>query len=153
MSVPHIRRLGPGDISAARALNVLYADAFEDPERYADTPPDDDWLAALLARPEFIALVAEADGMIVGGATAYVLPKLERATSELYLYDIAVADDWRRRGIATGLIRVLHAIGGHVGASTLYVQADPEDGPAVSLYSGLGRRADVFHFDLLPGGD
>jgi aminoglycoside 3-N-acetyltransferase I len=148
-----IRRLGPGEIAAARALNALYADAFEDPDRYAGTPPDDGWLSALLARPDVILLMAEADGVVVGGATAYTLPKLEQATTELYLYDIAVAERWRRRGIATGLIRQLQEVAAMLGSVSLYVQADPEDAPAVALYLRLGHRADVFHFDLLPGSD
>ncbi len=150
MSDVVIRRLGPDGIAAARALNALCAEAFEDQDRYAGSLPDDGWLASLLARPDVVALVAEAEGTVVGGATAYVLHKLERATTELYLYDIAVVESWRRRGIATRLIRQLQAIAGETGASSLYVQADPEDGPAVALYTRLGTRADVVHFDLLP---
>jgi aminoglycoside 3-N-acetyltransferase I len=145
--------LGPGEVAAVRALNRLYAEAFDDPERYAGAPPADAWLAALLARPEVVALVAEADGAVVGGATAYVLHKLERATAELYLYDIAVAERWRRKGLATRLIRTLHGLAADIGVSTVYVQAEPEDEPAVALYTRLGTRADVFHFDLLPDKD
>lgn len=145
-----VRRLGSSDLAAARALNALFADAFEDPERYAGAPPPDAWIAELMARPDYVALVAEADGEIVGGLTAYTLPKLEQATSELYLYDIAVGETHRRRGIATALIRALQAIARRIGAATVYVQADPEDAPAVALYERLGTRADVLHFDLPP---
>lgn len=145
-----VRRLGSSDPAAARALNALFADAFEDPERYVGALPPDAWIAGLLARPDYVALVAEADGAVVGGLTAYTLPKLEQATSELYLYDIAVAETHRRRGIATALIRELQALARAIGATTVYVQADPEDAPAVALYERLGTRADVFHFDILP---
>jgi aminoglycoside 3-N-acetyltransferase I len=37
----------------------------------------------------------------VGGLIAYELEKFERARSELYIYDLAVAEDHRRRGVAT----------------------------------------------------
>lgn len=143
-----VRRLDSTDLAAVRALNRLFADAFEDPESYAGAPPADAWIAGLLARPEYVALVAEADGAVVGGLTAYALPKLERATSELYLYDIAVAETHRRLGIATALIRDLQAVARRMGAATVYVQADPDDAPAVALYEGLGRRAEVLHFNL-----
>jgi aminoglycoside 3-N-acetyltransferase I len=32
----------------------------------------------------------------------------------------------------------------------IYVQADHGDDPAIALYSGLGRREDVLHFDIAP---
>jgi hypothetical protein len=31
----------------------------------------------------------------------------------------------------------------------MFVQADPEDDPAVALYAGLGTREEVLHFDIL----
>jgi hypothetical protein len=34
------------------------------------------------------------------------------------------------------------------GAHVLFVQADYGDDPAVALYSKLGRREDVMHFDI-----
>lgn len=148
-----IRRLGLDDVAAARALNALFADAFEDPARDTGMPPEDGWIAGLLARPDMIMLAAVAGGAVVGGLTAYALPKLERATSEIYLYDIAVAAGWRRQGIATRLIRDLEAIARELGAATLYVQADRDDGPAIALYQGLGRGAEVVHFDLMPETD
>jgi aminoglycoside 3-N-acetyltransferase I len=32
----------------------------------------------------------------------------------------------------------------------IFVQADPGDAPAVALYSKLGAREDVLHFDIAP---
>ena len=32
----------------------------------------------------------------------------------------------------------------------MYVQADLGDDPAIALYSKLGRREDVLHFDIDP---
>ena len=77
------RRLGPGDIAAMRDLNALYADAFEDAETYRRETPDDAWLARQLGKDAVILLVAETGGRIVGGLTAYELPKLEAARSEI----------------------------------------------------------------------
>lgn len=39
-------------------------------------------------------------------------------------------------------------IAGELGAWTVFVQADRTDDAAIALYSGLGRREDVLHFDL-----
>lgn len=145
-----VRRLGLGDIEAARDLNALYADAFEDYDTYRRDRPDDDWLARQLAKDAIIVVVAEADGRIVGGLTAYDLPKLEAARSEIYLYDLAVKAAHRRRGIATALIAELQHVASDTGAWAVFVQADYGDDPAVALYTKLGVREDVMHFDLPP---
>jgi aminoglycoside 3-N-acetyltransferase I len=33
----------------------------------------------------------------------------------------------------------------------IFVQANPVDAPAVALYSKLGKREDVLHFDIAVG--
>lgn len=37
------------------------------------------------------------------------------------------------------------------GAYVIYVQADHGDEPAIALYTKLGVRVDVLHFDIQPG--
>ncbi len=145
-----VRRLGPDDIATMRDLNALYGAAFADKETYRHGTPDDAWLTRQLGKDAVILLVAEADGRVVGGLTAYELPKLEAARSEIYLYDLAVAEDHRRRGIATRLIEELQCIAADTGAWAVFVQADYGDDPAVALYTKLGVREDVMHFDLEP---
>lgn len=146
----NVRRLGPGDLAGYRALNAVFAAGFEDPESYAARPPPDAWAERLLGRDDLVLLLAEADGAPVGALAAYVLDKFEQARREIYIYDLAVLDGHRRRGIATALIAELQALAADLGAWTLYVQADPEDTPALTLYAGLGTREDVFHFDIPP---
>jgi len=46
------------------------------------------------------------------------------------------------------LIARLRAIAHERGAWAVFVQADPGDEPAIALYTGLGTREDVMHFDL-----
>jgi aminoglycoside 3-N-acetyltransferase I len=59
-----------------------------------------------------------------------------------------VAEAHRRQGIATELILLLKRIAAERGAWVIYVQADLEDAPAIALYSRLGIREDVLHFDI-----
>ena len=42
-------------------------------------------------------------------------------------------------------------LAGAIGAYVIYVQADYGDDAAIALYSKLGIREDVLHFDILPG--
>jgi len=143
-----VRHLAAADIAQLRALNVLFGVAFAEPETYGAQPPDDAYLQDLLQKRHVIILVALADAEVVGGLVAYQLEKFERARSEIYIYDLAVREDHRRRGVATGLIGALGQIGKARGAYVIYVQADPGDDPAIHLYESLGTREDVHHFDI-----
>lgn len=143
-----LRRLGAGDIDLARRLNAMFGKAFDEPDTYEGDPPSAAYLAGLLGKPHVIALTALSGEELVGGLFGYELDKLERARREVYIYDLAVAEDHRRRGIATALIGRCRDIAAERGAWVIFVQADPGDGPAVALYEKLGRREDVFHFDI-----
>ena len=138
------------DISLFRQLLKVFADAFDDHESYQSTIPSDGYLNKLLAREDFIPLVAVTDGKVVGGLAAYVLQKFEQERSEIYIYDLAVLEEYRRQHIATGLINKLREIAREIGAWVIYVQADHGDEPAIKLYESLGTREDVLHFDIEP---
>ena len=63
-----------------------------------------------------------------------------------------MATSHRRRGIATALIEQLKRIAAARGGYVIYVQADLADSPAIELYTKLGTREDVLHFDIaVPG--
>lgn len=143
-----VRRLGAHDAERLHRLNALFADAFGDADTYLARPPDAAWAQQTLANTQVVALVAERGEEVLGGLVAYELPKLERRRSEVYLYDLAVAESHRRQGIATRLIDALRAIAREQGAWVVYVQADHGDEPAIALYTKLGVREDVMHFDL-----
>ena len=147
---PMLRPLGPGDLPALRALIEMFGEAFDDAESYRPNTLSDEYLSRLLAGDSFIAIAAFAGDGIVGGIAAYELMKFEQERSEIYLYDLAVAAPHRRHGIATALIGKLREIAAARGAWVMFVQADTgvEDQPAIALYSKLGRREDVLHFDM-----
>ena len=144
-----IHHLGADDVALLDATRALFGRAFEDEQTYGAAPPPA-YTRALLARESFIALAAVQAGKVIGGLVAYELPKLEQARSEIYIYDLAVAEAHRRRGVATALIRRLQAIAAERGAWVIFVQADRGDDPAIALYSKLGTREDVLHFDIAP---
>lgn len=148
---PDIRQLTQDDVAIFRQLMECFAASFEDDETYLRCPPASDYLVDLLAQDYFITVVAsDADGTVIGGLTAYELKKFEQARSEIYIYDLAVAEDHRRRGTATALIDRLKQIASDRGAYIIFVQADITDPPAIALYSKLGRCEDVLHFDIEP---
>jgi aminoglycoside 3-N-acetyltransferase I len=124
-----VRRLGSQDVVLMQAANRLFAD------------------------DKFIALAAYVDGEMAGAIAAYELVKFEAERSEIYIYDLAVIERYRRQGVATALIAAVQEIGRDKGAWVVFVQADPPDEPAVALYDKLGIREEVLHFDISVSGD
>ncbi len=149
MTTPfEIHVLNASDAPLLAAMNTMFGEAFDDIETYTGRRPDDGDLSRLLARDTFIAIAALDDDAVIGGLAAYVLPKFEQARSEVYLYDLAVDAGRRREGVATALIEALQREAAARGAWVVYVQADHGDAPAIALYTKLGVREDVLHFDL-----
>jgi aminoglycoside 3-N-acetyltransferase I len=136
------------DVASMRELLAVFGEAFDERDRYKAQQPSEAYLGDLLGSDTFIALVAQSDDRVIGGLIAYELKKPERALSELYIYDLAVLNGFRRRSVATGLINQLKPIARTRGARVIFVQADYVDPPAIALYTKLGLREDVLHFDI-----
>jgi aminoglycoside 3-N-acetyltransferase I len=143
-----VELLGPQAVELMEGLLTMFGEAFNEHATYNDARPSHEYLQALLANQYFLALVALHGDEVVGGLAAYELRKFEQARSEIYIYDLAVSERHRRRGIATALILELKRIAATRGAYVVYVQADLGDDPAIALYSRLGIREDVLHFDI-----
>lgn len=145
-----IQRLTTDGISAMREALRVFADAFEEEENFFSAPSSDAYLARLLSDERFVLLVASVDGQVVGALSAYELAKYERERSEFYIYDLAVAEPFRRRGIARALIEALKPIARAAGGWIIFVQADRVDAPAVALYRSMGVEEEPLHFDISP---
>jgi aminoglycoside 3-N-acetyltransferase I len=144
------RLLSADDISAFRAMLALFGEAFNDREAYVERQPDDEYLRRLLSSENFIAIAAYSDSAVIGALAGYVLPKFEQARSEFYIYDLAVNAEHRRQGYATAVIENLKKVVIQRGVYIIFVQADYGDDAAVALYTKLGIREDVMHFDISP---
>lgn len=146
----YIKRLTSSDVNEVKAAVAVFAAAFQDDDDYVTGPASDEYLQDTLSKPDTIVLVAmTAEGEVVGGILAYLLHKLQ-GTKEIYLYDLAVAEAYRRQGIATSLITELARIAKEYGASSLFVQADNEDKGAVALYTkqAIAIEKDITQFEL-----
>jgi aminoglycoside 3-N-acetyltransferase I len=148
-----LRQITRDELGLMDALLVTFGEAFNEPVAYTGNRPGPDYMRRLLGSEYFIALAAMKDDAVVGGLAAYELKKFEQERSEIYIYDLAVSAQHRRRGIATALIDMLKKIGAERGAWVIFVQADTgaEDEAAIALYSRLGVREAVLHFDIPVG--
>lgn len=145
-----VRVLSDRDLNRMHDAHDLLGEAFEDQDAYCRARPSDQYLAELLTSRTFIALVAIDRQRVIGALAGYVLPKFEQQRSEFYIYDLAVAADHRREGVATARIQSLRHIAASRGIYVIVVQADRDDDPAIAQYANRGVREDVLHFDIIP---
>src|SRR5260370_2464550 len=148
MSDDHIRiqRLGPGDRQLGRTMFTVMAEVFGEEH----SALSDAYLEALLARPDFWAIAAIHGGQAVGGLTAHTLMMTSYEGAEVFLYDIAVAQDHQRRGIGRRLVDALRGDAASQGISTMFVPADDEDTEAIQSYTALGgTRSRTIFFDIV----
>ena len=147
---PTLRALGAGDTAEFRAMLAVFGEAFEDVDMYTANQPNDEYVGKLLSDDNFVAIVAQSGSETVGALAGYVLRKFEQARSEFYIYELAVAESHRRRGVATALIEELKTVCARRGIYVIFVQADYGDDPAVALYQKMGTKEEVMHFDINP---
>jgi aminoglycoside 3-N-acetyltransferase I len=143
-----VAQLISSDVPVLKALLKVFGEAFDDADAYGRAVPSDAYLESLLAKPHFVVVVATDGDEVIGGLAAYELEKFEQDRREIYIYDLAVSEPHRRRGVATRLIDELRRLATHRKAYVIFVQADKGDIPAIRLYEALGTKEDVLHFDI-----
>jgi aminoglycoside 3-N-acetyltransferase I len=143
-----ICQISSKDLALMEELLDVFGEAFDEVDTYSSSRPSDVYLKRLLSKDYFIVIAALKNGAVVGGLAAYELQKFEQERSEIYIYDLAVAAEHRREGIATALILELKKIAVARASYVIFVQADIGDDPAIALYTKLGVREDVLHFDI-----
>jgi GNAT superfamily N-acetyltransferase len=134
-----VRDSRPEDAPAIVALIAALA-AFE-----SLPGPDADAAARLVEhgfgpRPHFESLVAEADGTIVAYAIFFTTYSTFRMRPTLFLEDIFVHPDARRRGIATMLMARLRALAVERGCGRFEWMVLDWNAGAQALYAKLGAK-------------
>lgn len=140
-----VTQLSPVDIVRFKQLILLFGDVFEtDNVVYSN-----ERLADLLNNKHFVAIVALAHNVVVGGLTGYIMPMYNKPADELYLYDMAVATQAQRQGIGRQLIEKLKEFCCQHNIGNISVEAHAEDLSAVAFYhSWGGAPEDVVHFNF-----
>ena len=142
------RRLGPGDDRQARELFTVMAAQFDEPSE----PLGDEYVTDLLSTASFWAVAAFDGDRVVGGITAHTIPMTRSPTSELFVYDLAVHEAFRRKGVGARLIATLRALAAAAGVEVVFVPADDDDEPALAFYRSLEpEEAPVRIFTWGPG--
>ena len=120
-------RLGLEDAEDAHANCALFWDMSASTEN----------LAAYLADPNCILLVAEVDGEPVGQIVGHVLKRLDSKNPMLFLFSIDVVESQRRKSVARRLIQEFRKIGKEAGCDSSFVFTNESNTPAMQMYQAL----------------
>jgi len=98
-----------------------------------DEPVDPSRLAAYLATPGHIMVVAIDDGSIVGQCAGVVHRHPDKPT-ELYVDEVGTASTHRRQGIARAMLDELFAWGRELGCEEAWLGTELDNDAANALY-------------------
>lgn len=139
MSEIEIKKLNVTEVTQARNLAEMFG--FSKGSRH-QVFASENYVRKLLEREDFHVIVAVESGRLVGGLTAYEMQMFKRETTEMFLYEIEVAESHRQKGIGKALIEFLKQICATKGIVEMFVGTETDNLPARKLYAGTGGRAD-----------
>lgn len=134
-----IKKLDSSDVHLAEELILMFG--FSEGSRhqiYSST----EYVRKMLAKDDFHVIVALENDKLVGGLTAYEMMMFKRETTEMFLYEIEVAEDFQRKGIGKALIEFLKKICEEKGIVEIFVGTEDDNFAARKLYSSTGGEAD-----------
>lgn len=121
-----IRLLGPGDVDAVVAASPLF-----------DRPPDRGHAAKFLRASDHFLFVAYAGAEPVGFVSGVETTHPDKGT-EMFLYELAVAESHRGQGIGSALVLALRDLAVERGCHGMWVLTDADNEAAVATYKATG---------------
>lgn len=112
-----------------------------------DQPPQQAWVGSFLRDPTHHLLIACRDGRPVGFVTGVETTHPDKGT-EMFVYELAVARDERRRGVAKALLSELTAIAREHHCYGMWVLTDSDNTAALAAYWSAGATAESEHVML-----
>lgn len=124
-----IRRIAPGEHKAVVDASSLF-----------DARVDGPTAKRFLDAEGHVLFVAYADETPVGFVSGIEMTHPDKGT-EMFLYELAVADDSRREGIGSALVTALRDLARQRGCYDMWVLTDADNSAALATYaaSGAGR--------------
>ena len=99
-----------------------------------------EYLSALLANSSNLLLVAEQGGSVIGILFGHFIERLRLATSQLFIYELEVAAEHRRKGVALALMSKALKLAAAQGLDA-FVFTNHSNAAATALYRKLGGVA------------
>lgn len=108
-----------------------------------DRPPDEQATCEYLAHDRNYLLLAYLDDAPAGFVRGTELRRLDGPEKQMFLYEIGVAPEYQRRGVATALIRALEQLCRDRGFAEMFVFTNRSNVPAMRLYESTGGQVEA----------
>jgi [ribosomal protein S18]-alanine N-acetyltransferase len=137
-----LRWLGPSDADQVVAAAELF-----------DSPPTPQWSEDFLSRAGHHLCLAYVDGEAAGFVSGVEMVHPDKG-AEMFLYELGVAEAFRRRGIGQALVAALAERARELGCYGMWVLTDVENEAGRRTYESAGATPRGAHLMLdwrLPG--
>lgn len=134
-----IKKLRPDDSDDFIDLIKIFKEAFEQ----EDELPDKEYLSNLLSYTHFLVFVVKTAQKVVGGLTVYILPQYYTTKPLAYIYDVAIAPGFQKKGLGKALIADVCKYCKQHGFDAAYVEAENEDKDAVNFYKRTAFSSEI----------
>jgi ribosomal protein S18 acetylase RimI-like enzyme len=131
-----IRTMKPGEGAEVVAAGHLF-----------DSPPELATAERFLVTPGHHLLIAYEDELPAGFVSGVELTHPDKGT-EMFLYELAVDEAFRRRGIGKALVGELLAIARSHGCYDMWVLTDHDNDAALATYRSTGTNDESSHVML-----
>jgi ribosomal protein S18 acetylase RimI-like enzyme len=131
-----IRRIEPGEHEAVVDASPLF-----------DSPADGPTAKRFLDAEGHVLFVAYAGETPVGFVSGVEMTHPDKGT-EMFLYELAVADDSRREGIGEALVTALRDFARERGCYDMWVLTDADNSAALATYAASGAGHPSSHVML-----
>jgi ribosomal protein S18 acetylase RimI-like enzyme len=121
-----IHDLGPADVDRVLAAAALF-----------DNPPRAEWAERFLESEGHHILVAYVGDEPVGFVTGVEMTHPDKGT-EMFLYELSVAEAHRRQGIGRALVEELRELATSTGSYGMWVLTEPTNEAALGTYRSAG---------------
>ncbi|MBB4696480.1 GNAT family N-acetyltransferase [Paractinoplanes abujensis] len=119
-----------------------------------DAPPLTEATERFLAAEGHHLLLAYDDDRPVGMISGVEMTHPDKGT-EMFVYELSVAPEARRRGVATALVTELAAIARRAGCYGMWVGTEPDNTAALATYRRAGADEEapftLLNWDLIAG--
>ena len=132
-----IKRLKSGDDGLVAEASHLF-----------DQLPRPDAIRRFFAEPTHHLFIAYSDREPVGFVSGVEMTHPDKGT-EMFLYELAVSEDHRKRGIGTALVTALRELAQENGCYDMWVLTDDANEPALKTYRKSGSSESSAHVMLM----
>lgn len=135
-----IKKLSKDDLKLAKQLFIFFQ---KDDGVAKPMLGGDKYLRKLIGDKNYHVIVALDGDKVIGGLAAYELPMYYEEVNEMFLYEIAVMTEYRRRGIATALIESLKTLCTENGVRIIFVGTEKSNLAGKELYLNTGGAMEI----------